>query len=140
MDEPAHNPQGVPDLEDRVLPWSQVKVISGLSRTTVWRLQKTGDFPASVQVSPNRIGWWGSEILEWRRSRIPRRLPAPKPAKAPTERASAPRAARTSKPDHDERPPAAQQVSPPPPPPPRPARRRRAPAVPDGQTAFDFGP
>lgn len=71
-------PSSLAELEDRVLPWSQVKVISGLSRTTVWRLQKTGDFPASVQVSRNRVGWWQSEILEWRRSRIPRRLPEPK--------------------------------------------------------------
>ena len=28
-------------MEDRILPWSQVKVICGLSRTTVWRMQKT---------------------------------------------------------------------------------------------------
>lgn len=71
-------PASPPELEDRILPWSQVKVISGLSRTTVWRLQKTGDFPASVQVSRNRIGWWQSDILDWRRSRLPRRLPEPK--------------------------------------------------------------
>ena len=73
--------EGKPDpgeLEDRILPWSQVKVISGLSRTTVWRLQKTGDFPASVQVSRNRVGWWQSELLEWKRSRTPRRLPEPR--------------------------------------------------------------
>ncbi len=79
MGEVVHGPEAVPELEDRILPWSQVKVISGLSRTTVWRLQKTGDFPASVQVSPNRVGWWQSEILEWRRSRLPRRLPEPRP-------------------------------------------------------------
>jgi len=70
---------GLGELEDRILPWSQVKVISGLSRTTVWRLQKTGDFPASVQVSRNRVGWWQSELLEWKRSRLPRRLPTPRP-------------------------------------------------------------
>ena len=58
MDEMSDRPATPPELEDRILPWSQVKVISGLSRTTVWRLQKTGDFPASVQVSRNRIGWW----------------------------------------------------------------------------------
>ncbi|PSJ20388.1 hypothetical protein CVH10_17845, partial [Halomonas sp. ND22Bw] len=55
-------------LEDRILPWSQVKVICGLSRTTVWRMQKTGDFPACVQVSQNRVGWWQSELLAWRRA------------------------------------------------------------------------
>lgn len=80
--------EGRPDpgeLEDRILPWSQVKVISGLSRTTVWRLQKTGDFPASVQVSPNRMGWWQSELLEWKRSRLPRRLPTPRTPPKPAD-------------------------------------------------------
>lgn len=66
------------ELEDRILPWSQVKVICGLSRTTVWRMQRTGDFPASVQVSHNRVGWWQSELLTWKRARTPRRLPEPR--------------------------------------------------------------
>lgn len=60
-------------MEDRILPWSLVKIISGLSRTTVWRMQKAGDFPACVQVSSNRVGWWQSELLAWRRARMPRR-------------------------------------------------------------------
>lgn len=89
MDKRTNAPGG-PELEDRILPWSQVKVISGLSRTTVWRMQKTGDFPASVQVSPNRMGWWQSEILEWRRSRIPRRLPEPKMVGLRTDRRAMP--------------------------------------------------
>lgn len=77
------------DLDDRILPWSQVKIISGLSRTTVWRMQKSGDFPACVQISSNRVGWWQSELLAWRRSRIPRRLPHPKPPTArPTTQAT----------------------------------------------------
>ena len=32
-------------LEDRILPWSQVKVICGLSRTTVWRNAEDRRFP-----------------------------------------------------------------------------------------------
>ncbi|WP_447941391.1 helix-turn-helix transcriptional regulator [Brevundimonas mediterranea] len=66
------------ELEDRILPWSQVKIICGLSRTTVWRMSKTGDFPACVQVSQNRVGWWQSELLAWKRARTPRRLPEPR--------------------------------------------------------------
>ncbi len=85
MADPVDGPEAIPELEDRILPWSQVKVISGLSRTTVWRLQKTGDFPASVQVSPNRVGWWQSDILEWRRSRMPRRLPEARPVAVSAE-------------------------------------------------------
>ena len=130
--DPVSVPRPFDDLEDRLLPWSQVKVICGLSRTTVWRLQKTGDFPACVQVSLNRVGWWQSELLAWRRARTPRRLPAPRFAPAPdappperslkgiasvaTAEAAGPAASAT-----------------------RPARRRRKAIGLDNQTAFDFG-
>lgn len=85
------SPPSAGELEDRILPWSQVRIISGLSRTTVWRLQKTGDFPAAVQVSRNRVGWWQSELLEWKRSRTHRRLPPPLPPPPGAERVSRPR-------------------------------------------------
>lgn len=119
-------------LEDRILPWSQVRVICGLSRTTVWRLQKTGDFPASVQVSPNRVGWWQSDILEWRRTRIPRRLPAVTRAPKRLGRASSvrpdpmpssPTGPQTSAPE------VSSQTTP---------RRPRRLGVCENQTAFDF--
>ncbi len=127
---------GPGELEDRLLPWSQVKVISGLSRTTVWRLQKTGDFPASVQVSRNRVGWWQSEILEWRRSRLPRRLPEPKPVAQELAEPPPPRAARTSGA------PVKAAVQPASMPSaasaPEPAHRRRKRTECNNQTAFDF--
>lgn len=134
MDEPGRAEPASPELEDRILPWSQVKVISGLSRTTVWRLQKTGDFPASVQVSPNRVGWWQSEILEWRRSRLPRRLPEPRalPAAHAARREPLIRPPRTAPSVKSE------PEAPVSPRPERAARRRRKPVQCDNQTAFDF--
>lgn len=122
------------ELEDRILPWSQVKVISGLSRTTVWRLQKTGDFPASVQVSPNRVGWWQSEILEWRRSRLPRRLPEPKAVPqavgaGPEPRTRSLQVASNAK---------AEREAPVSTGPDRTVRRRSKPSQCQNQTAFDF--
>lgn len=120
----AEGKPGPGELEDRILPWSQVKVISGLSRTTVWRLQKTGDFPASVQVSRNRVGWWQSELLDWKRSRTPRRLPEPRHVPPPQERAPpVQRAPAQALLKHTA--PAVQ-------------RRRRKRAVPPEQGAFDF--
>ncbi|QAT15997.1 AlpA family phage regulatory protein [Brevundimonas diminuta] len=122
-------------MEDRILPWSQVKVISGLSRTTVWRLQKTGDFPASVQVSPNRVGWWQSEILEWRRSRLPRRLPEPRRVPSPPlSDEVAPRLRAIRKPESTpvEPPPENEVLK-------RPAGKRKRNSVCEQQTAFDFG-
>jgi len=126
------------ELEDRILPWSQVKVICGVSRTTVWRMQKTGDFPACVQVSLNRVGWWQSELLAWKRSRTPRRLPEPRPIPQaepnPVATPSPVRGkgvtpatpAQTEAADDRE---TAQQTGP----------RKRKSVTPENQTAFDFG-
>ena len=41
----------------------------GLSRTSRWRLEREGKFPRRVQLSPGRVGWIGSEILNWIKSR-----------------------------------------------------------------------
>jgi len=126
------------ELEDRILPWSQVKVICGVSRTTVWRMQKTGDFPACVQVSLNRVGWWQSELLAWKRSRTPRRLPEPRPIPQAEPKPVAPPSlvrgkvetpatpAQTEAADDRE---TAPQTGP----------RKRKSVIPENQTAFDFG-
>jgi prophage regulatory protein len=91
--------------EDRILPWDQVREIAGISRATAWRMQQTGDFPRPVQVSPNRVGWWESELTAWkaerreggrfkplRSPRAPRLIetgrsakPGPKPVAAPAQ-------------------------------------------------------
>jgi predicted DNA-binding transcriptional regulator AlpA len=75
--------------EDRLLPWKRIREITGLSRTTVWRRQKAGDFPAPVVISPGRVGWRESEIAAWASSRRirsaasdrpPSQSPEPEPA------------------------------------------------------------
>lgn len=71
--------------EDRLLPWKAVQRETCLSRTTAWRLQKSGEFPPSVVLSPGRVGYRQREIDAWKRSRVPRgemdpplsRLPIP---------------------------------------------------------------
>lgn len=67
------------EIDDRLLPWPRVKDITGLSRTTAWRLQKAGDFPPPVVISPGRVGWRESELQAWKASRAPRAMTA-KPA------------------------------------------------------------
>ena len=67
--------------EDRLLPWVKVRAIAGISRTTAWRMQQTGDFPAPVPVSPGRVAWWESELTAWKAARrlaLPM-APPPKP-------------------------------------------------------------
>jgi prophage regulatory protein len=49
----------------RFLTFKQVRDRTGLSRSTVWRLERTGHFPLHHRISPNRVAWAESEINEW---------------------------------------------------------------------------
>ncbi|WP_293451077.1 AlpA family phage regulatory protein [Phenylobacterium sp.] len=75
---------------DRLLAWKQVKALTGLSRTTVWRRQRAGDFPLPLVISPGRIGWRESEVEAWVRSRRQRGAASPDPP-APAPPAALPR-------------------------------------------------
>ena len=44
-------------------------IIGGLSRTTIWRLERDGRFPKRRMVSQRIIAWDETEIDEWIRSR-----------------------------------------------------------------------
>ncbi|MEN5364402.1 helix-turn-helix transcriptional regulator [Brevundimonas intermedia] len=52
--------------EDRLLPWDRVHDITGISRSTAWRMSLAGAFPSRVSVSPGRVGWWESELTAWK--------------------------------------------------------------------------
>ena len=85
---------GGPD--DRLLTWDRVQPIAGISRTTAWRMQKAGDFPEPVTISPKRVGWWESELNAWKASRKAGDRPKPlAPPRAPRliETARSPRTA-----------------------------------------------
>jgi len=43
--------------------------MTSLSRTTIWRLEKAGNFPNHVQIASNRIGYLEEEIISWIQSR-----------------------------------------------------------------------
>lgn len=58
--------------EDRLLPWRAVREIIDISRTTAWRMQRAGDFPEPVLMSPGRVGWWESDLKAWKNARAPR--------------------------------------------------------------------
>lgn len=48
-----------------VVPWRTVHALTGLSRVTVWRLRRQGQFPCPIRLSANRIGWRLQEIVDW---------------------------------------------------------------------------
>lgn len=61
-----NNAHGTPD---RILRAKEVQEITGLSRTTIWRLERSGRFPARVPLTASNVGWRQGDIQEWIRSR-----------------------------------------------------------------------
>jgi len=53
-----------------LLKRSEVLALVGLGSTTVWRLEKGGNFPARKQLSAGRVGWLRSEVEKWIESRL----------------------------------------------------------------------
>ena len=43
----------------------------GLSRQTIWRLEKEGKFPQRRQLGAKSVGWLEEEVHQWMESRIP---------------------------------------------------------------------
>ena len=42
---------------------------TGLSRTTLWRMERSGAFPRRRRLGPNCVGWVDDEVNEWKKSR-----------------------------------------------------------------------
>lgn len=54
-----------PETSDRILRASEVHDITGLSRTTIWRMENKGEFPRRVSLGGNLVGWRLSEVNHW---------------------------------------------------------------------------
>ena len=52
-------------IEDRFLREPEVHRLTGLSRTTRWRLERAGKFPRRRVLSENARGHLASEIAAW---------------------------------------------------------------------------
>ena len=55
--------------EIRMLRAKEVLVRTQLSRSTIWRLERAGVFPARRQISCGRVAWVESEVNAWLASR-----------------------------------------------------------------------
>ena len=53
----------------KILRTPEVIRITGLSRVTLWRLERKGKFPSRLRLSENAIGWHEDEIIDWLASR-----------------------------------------------------------------------
>jgi len=67
---PPSEPAGGP----RLLRFPAVRLRTGLSRSTVWRLERAGDFPRHIRLSPNAVAWIEDEIVGWIRQKAGRAL------------------------------------------------------------------
>ena len=57
---------------ERIMRVPEVVQVTGLSKTTIWRRVKNGDFPAPVRLgslATRSVGWRESEVKGWLGSR-----------------------------------------------------------------------
>lgn len=52
-------------MKSKFLRLKQVLELTGLSRTTLWRLERKGKFPKHVQITARLIVWNEQEIYAW---------------------------------------------------------------------------
>ena len=52
-------------MNDRFLRRREVLARTGLSNTTIWRLERDGSFPQRCQISPGLVGWRESDVSAW---------------------------------------------------------------------------
>ena len=50
---------------DKIIRAKEVQVMTGLSRTTLWRLENKNEFPNRVGLGANSVGWRLSEVQDW---------------------------------------------------------------------------
>jgi prophage regulatory protein len=65
IDTPVPLPSG-----SRILRISQVTAVTGLSRSTIYRLQAEKRFPQSIRIADRAIGWLEADVLAWLETRI----------------------------------------------------------------------
>jgi prophage regulatory protein len=78
--EEAHEKCAAVGAEDRLIREEECARLSGVSRSTRWRLERRGRFPRRRQISENATGWLLSEVLSWLRSRAPKEAGSMAPA------------------------------------------------------------
>jgi predicted DNA-binding transcriptional regulator AlpA len=65
-----HTPR--PAVPLRLLRFAEVRRRTGLSRSTIWRLERGGAFPKRIQVSVNVVAWREDEVEAWIMSKLRR--------------------------------------------------------------------
>ena len=58
-------PRPSKNLPERILRIQEVINLTGLSRTTIWRMECKGEFPSRVQLGVGSVGWKANEVDDW---------------------------------------------------------------------------
>jgi prophage regulatory protein len=72
----AHNRTPDDELNHRhgsalkLLRFPAVRERTGLSRSTIWRLERQGAFPRHHRISANAVAWVEDDIAKWIRSKV----------------------------------------------------------------------
>lgn len=56
----------------RLLRFGEVRQRTGLSRSTIWRMERSGVFPKRIQISVNVVAWREDEVTAWIANKIQR--------------------------------------------------------------------
>ena len=56
-------------MHDRLLRRRRVEEVTGMSRSSIYRLMQNGEFPRPVKVGCAAVRWRASEITLWMKSR-----------------------------------------------------------------------
>ena len=59
-------------MSDRFIRAKEIYRKTGLSRSTIWRLEQQGDFPRRRLIAPHTVGWLETEVERWLKSRQPK--------------------------------------------------------------------
>jgi prophage regulatory protein len=59
-----------PPVTPRLLRFQAVRERTGLSRSTIWRMERRGEFPRHHRISSNVVAWVEGEVSDWIRSRV----------------------------------------------------------------------
>jgi prophage regulatory protein len=57
-------------LPIRLLRFPVVRERTGLSRSTIWRLERRGEFPKHYRIAPNVVAWSEQEVSNWIEERL----------------------------------------------------------------------
>jgi len=54
----------------RLLRFPAVRHLTGLSRSTIWRLERAKTFPRHVRLSANTVAWLEDDVKDWIRQKL----------------------------------------------------------------------